>query len=316
MLTTITAAICLCTSAIAQDTDLLAGCTTPLDELVTISTEFDNTEISYTLIKERWLTRQGQTTHVTVEFEVDIETAWREDGLEIRWNQRMTKGPPELNDPNNPASRLSAIWAEYELVTTLDENGVLGDVANLDEITAKANQMIGEIEGMLHGVAPPQQVATIVSNARAGLRPEVLQPSLLADLSRLLVPTGCTVDAGTPFRWEEPVILPVGGAIIDAQMELSAVGVDDEGRLGLRQRRTVDEAEVRAAVEKTLTEMAASLGQELPPGFQMPELTLEYRGDYLQDLSSPWPVAATIVDETGVRGQQGRREQWRWTRVN
>lgn len=311
----LTALFAMSTVACAQE-DLLSACTTPLTEPVAISADFDaDPETRYTLQKDRWMMRQGVTTHVTIEFEVTITSVRHDDVVEINWNQRITKMPPELSDPNNPMTRLSSIWSEYDVVTTL-KDGIVGDVKNLDALTANAERILEEVEGMLRDVMPEQQVKAIVDNARQTLEPEIMQASLLADLRRLLVPYGYTIDPREPIRWQEPVILPIGGTMIDADMTLSGIGFDDEGHIGLRQQRLIDEALVRAALEKTLAEIAESVGRPLPPEFEMPTLEMTYQADYLQDPASPWPVAATIDDASSAAGDQSRRERWQWRRID
>ena len=213
------------------------------------------------------------------------------DGFTVAW----TLGETTFDDPAHAKEPLvqaiTGMTKGLRTVLELDAQASIRGVRNWTDLRDTCSRFLERFatEMKAKGVDPAvlqgvqAQVAPLFSSK------DGIKQLLTRDAQLFYAVVGLELDRGEPHEYEDKLPNPFGGEAFPSKGRFELEDVDEQGGLAkVTWTQTMDPAATGRILEKTIRDLAKSVGKNAPAGQQLKKLDIQDRGKFTVEVSTGW----------------------------
>jgi hypothetical protein len=232
----------------------------------------------------------GFVTTSRTDLEIEVLST-SDEGYVVSW----TQGETRFDDPeaanNALVRRMANLLAGYRIILALDPEAAIEEVRNWKELKETVDKVADTLSRELRaGGLDESTVDKVIAQVTLMYATrERLEQLSTREAQMFFLVLGVELSQSEPLEYEDRLPNPLGGRPIPSRARFELKGVDrasDEATITWTQ--TVAPPDLRQAVEKWASEMAARLGKPLREGQKPSGFTMQDEAEYTLDMSTGW----------------------------
>jgi hypothetical protein len=255
------------------------------------------------VVRTREHSREGQTARSSTRVEVTlvVRQAGR-DGSVVEWS--FAEPRVDDSDPARAeiAREMAALTSGLRYVLEVDADGDIKRLRNWEQVRALSRAGVARLLDRMRGSGTPEQVVKAVAAQVTGMFASEEQIRLhgLREASLYHAAYGRRYRLGTPVDYADVLPSPLGGPPIPSKGRFLLARYE-AGAAVIDWRQEVDPEAARAAVFRTLSDMAVRMGRPGPREDELPDVSVQDSVQFRVDPASGWvrSVSSRRISRSG-----------------